>query len=546
MSTTYDDNKDEVPSIELSEVSVARVEPTSAGVSVEDPSIDLGEDSIDENQTVAPDEDPVFDPLFNNPVIEQIMRPFEEITNALHVAHGDQMTIADLIDGINKAAPDSIENEMFKELVKTKGVEKAMQWLASTQQSINHMAYQNSLTPTVMRENSQWLQGILINGHVIGAHRPDVKNKNSQHTPGSRLVGNEAMVRVRQAMGIGDFITLPCPHSGLWLTLLISGEDEMVNFHSRVLTSKSVMGRRTVGLVYSNTDVIILRHLWDLLASMIVNTSMGKVNKKELVNLIKVQDIPLIVAGYMAARYRSGYPLVQPCQVDPTKCAHIETSLVNINRMIIIDNAALSPVQRAHMARRAGHTTETVLAYQEQFAALSDNVRSLTDGVRVVFGMPSVEQKLVAGDAWINDIEDAVSLSFSDTMTRDERVAHINKQAAVSALRTYAHWVRRIDYLAADGTVDGFVEGDEDIYTHLTEMTRNAEVRAKFFEEVAKYINSVTVGIVALPRYVCKSCGQRQPAVGEKYPDFTPINLERCFFTLLGNTLNDSMATADI
>lgn len=320
----------------------------------------------------------------------------------------------------------------------------------------------------------------------------------------------------------------------------------MLNFHTRILAAKSVLGRRTAGLVFSNSDVVILRHLWDLLSGMIVSTSMGKVNKKELTALVKVQDIPLMVGYYMAARFRSGYNLAQACQADPQKCGHVDVQRVNINRMLIIDNSRLTDAQRGHMRKQGGHDANSVLAYQEYFSAIRENVVDITPGVRVVFGVPSVEQKLQAGQAWLDAIEDAVTLSFQDELTREERVQYINKQAALSALRNYAHWVRRIDYLDANGEVDGFIEGDEDIHTQLKELSKDDVFRDSFYKEIGKFINDMTVGIVAVPRYKCPACQGRQPAVNDQFPNYTPVNMERAFFTLLANTLNRSIANADI
>jgi len=482
--------------------------------------VDLSEGTDAHDELDLSDAQPEFDAHYVDPVIAQVLEPFDDIVELLHIAHGDQLNIAKLIEGINKGAADSPETELFREMVRIKGAESAMRWLASTQAAINHMAYNNGLTDTVMTTDSQWLQGLLIDNAVVGTHRPDVVDRKNPHVKGQRLTGKEAMIRVRQELRIGDYVTLPLPHTGIWVTLLVAGEDEMVNFHTRVLNAKSVLGRRTAGLIFSNSDVVILRHLWDLLAGMIVNTSMGHANKKELSSLIKIQDIPLMVAGYMSARFRSGYTIAQPCQVDPTKCNDISVQKVSIARMTIIDNSRLSDAQRAHMRNRNGHRSESVLAYQEAFVALNDGIAMLTDTTRVVFGVPGVDQKLVAGDAWIDAIEDAVTLSFNDTMTRDERVNYINKQAGVAALRNYAHWVKRIDYLDSNGDVYGFIEGNEDIYAQLTELSKDDVIRTAFYKAVNEHINKLTIGIVALPRYTCPSCKSRQPMVNNYFPSF--------------------------
>lgn len=548
------DQNDEV-SIDLDQVITNKVERPlgdtgEMGVRCDIPgNADNSPDSIDTSMTeqlidLPNDPDIELDSRYVDPVIERVLTPYPELMNVLHVAHGDQITINDLVDGINQGKADSPESELFREMVRLKGAESAMQWLNATQQSINHMAYKNGLTDVVMRKDSRWLQGILIDDQVVGAFRPNVTN--SKHKKGELLSGKDAMIRARQVMQIGDFITLPLPHTGIWVTLLVAGEDEMVNFHTRVLESKSVLGRRTAGLVFSNSDVIILRNLWDLMAGMIVSTSMGSANKKELGNLILIQDIPLMVAGYMAARFRTGYNIAQPCQVDPLKCNHVEVQKTSIGRMTIIDNGRLTEGQRAHIRKRNGHTPESVLAYQEHFAAMADNIAQLSPGVRVIFGMSSVENKLQAGEAWINAIEDSLTLAFKDTISREQRTQYINKQAAISALRQYAHFVRRIDYLDENGEIDGFVEGEELIYNSLKELSKDETIRDKFYAEVNRFITETTVGVVALPRYKCAACGHRQPMVNHHFPSFTPVNMERAFFTLLTNTVANSINSADI
>ncbi|AUG86056.1 hypothetical protein BOSOLAPHORUS_270 [Erwinia phage vB_EamM_Bosolaphorus] len=477
-----------------------------------------------------------FDPLYQNPIIEKL-NSMEDVgtEGVLSIMHQDYDAATALINEIDTNTEDK---KILKEIVSLYGADKAMIWLSLASNAITNLSYRSGLNLTIRQDGAQWLQGILLdNNKVQGVSRPPVKRS----TEGTKLLtGPQAVMRARGVMNMGDYVHLPLPHSGIWVTLLIAGDDEFVDMQTAIMAEKAILGRRTNGLVFNNLDVVVRKHMTDFLLGMVTDSSIGVSDKKTLLPLIKEQDLDLIANAYLGARFKSGYHMVTACAADPKKCVHVEAAKVNVSRLSIIDNNRLSPTQRAHMSHFSGRTVEQVIAYQTGFEVMKDNVITVKD-VKFYLRVPSLEDKNAAGYAWINGIQQAITDSFNDSMTREQREQHINKQAALSSMRGYAHWVTKIEF--NDGN---YVESADDVALLLKQFSATPDMRKPFFEELNKFINRVTVGVVAVPRWKCPNCQARQPLVSNTFPAYTPLNVARVFFTLMTNTLNQTFDQADI
>lgn len=477
-----------------------------------------------------------FDPLYQNPIIEKL-NSMEDVgtEGVLSIMHQDYDAATALINEIDTNTEDK---KILKEIVSLYGADKAMIWLSLASNAITNLSYRSGLNLTIRQDGAQWLQGILLDSNKVqGVSRPPVKRS----TEGTKLLtGPQAVMRARGVMNMGDYVHLPLPHSGIWVTLLIAGDDEFVDMQTAIMAEKAILGRRTNGLVFNNLDVVVRKHMTDFLLGMVTDSSIGVSDKKTLLPLIKEQDLDLIANAYLGARFKSGYHMVTACAADPKKCVHVEAAKVNVSRLSIIDNNRLSPTQRAHMSHFSGRTVEQVIAYQTGFEVMKDNVITVKD-VKFYLRVPSLEDKNAAGYAWINGIQQAITDSFNDSMTREQREQHINKQAALSSMRGYAHWVTKIEF--NDGN---YVESADDVALLLKQFSATPDMRKPFFEELNKFINRVTVGVVAVPRWKCPNCQARQPLVSNTFPAYTPLNVARVFFTLMTNTLNQTFDQADI
>lgn len=480
---------------------------------------------------------------YTSPIGERVDAEISTISEMFSMVHGDYTKISKLVEQLDST---SAENEMMKEIIQKVGPRKAVEWLGAVVSGVDHLVYKGGFDTLITDANADWRQGISFNGGLAVDGRPRIKNDSDGEEPSQtrRLTGRAAMVRARSIMRIGDYLTISLPHTGIWVTLLISGDDELVDFRTRVFSEKAVLGRRTVGLVFSNTNVIIAKHEIDFLLNMVVDSSLGITDKTKLMDIILEPDLDMLAHGYLMGRYRSGYTMTQPCLSNPSTCNHVEVSKVMFPRMKIIDNAKLTPAQKKHMWQRTGHKLGDVVAYQQTLLTLADNEYTLNSAsgqhVKVIFGIPNLKDKVEYGSAWIDGITDAVELAFDKQLNGDQRNDLITRKAAATNMRTYAHWVRTIKY------DDGFVEGREDVFSTLLELNRDDAARESFYKAVNEFINRVTVAIVALPRDECPECKARPPMIMGSFPAFTPLNVGKTFFTLMTNTVQKSYDVSDI
>jgi len=469
-----------------------------------------------------------------------IIKAFANIKDAtdggvMSIIHSNYDEAVAMMNELDDASGDT---KLLKEIISLHGQERAFIWLALVSAAISNLSYKDGLRDTITYSGAEWLQGILLpNGTVQGISKPPVKKSVSED---GRLTGQQAVMRARSVMNMGDYVHLPLPHSGLWVTILIAGDDEFVDMQTSLMNEKVTIGRRTNGIVFNNLDVIVRKHMADFLLGMITDSSIGTTDKKVLRGLIKEPDLDLLAAAYLGARFKSGYQIAQGCVVDPKKCNHIEAAKVNIARLTIIDNSRLSSVQREHMSHYSARTAEQVIAYQTAFEVLKDNTFEVA-GVKYYLRVPSLEQKTDAGQDWINTIEQAVAETFNNSLTREQREEYINKQAALSSMRGYAHWIARIEF--DDGK---YVDSEEDIASLLKQFSAVQDIRKAFNDQVGAFINRVTIGVMAMPRWKCPVCETRQPMVNNMFPAYTPLNVGKVFFTLMVNTLNQTFEQADI
>ena len=539
-----DDSSNDIPMVDVDKPRFAI--PVAAQPQVTEPVENgpgaLAKDAVDTNEP-ADNEPPAderveqaFEAKYQNPIIK-VFAKLEDATDGgvMSIIHNNYDAAVELINELDDA---SSETKLLKEIVGKQGQERAMIWLALVSSAISNLSYKDGLRPTVTHTGAQWLQGILLpNGKIQGIAKPPVKASISED---GRLTGQQAMMRARSVMNIGDYVHLPLPHSGLWVTILIAGDDEFVDMQTALMNEKVVIGRRTNGVVFNNLDVIVRKHMIDFLLGMITDTSIGTTDKKVLRGLIKEQDLDLLAGAYLGGRFKAGYQIAQGCAADPKKCTHIEAAKVNLSRLSIIDNARLTNFQREHMAHYSARTVEQVVAFQTAFEVLKDNSFEVA-GVKYHLRVPTLEQKINAGEDWINTIEQAIAETFNNSLTREQREEYINKQAALSVMRGYAHWIARIEF--DDGN---YVDSEEDVAGLLKQFSADAAIRKAFTDQVGAFINRATIGIVAVPRWKCPACETRQPLVNNMFPAYTPLNVGKVFFTLMVNTLNQTFGQADI
>lgn len=358
------------------------------------------------------------------------------------------------------------------------------------------------------------------------------------------LSGVQAIAKATAFTSVGAVLTFPLPHSLIWLTVKAPTDGQLLELERRIHNERAIIGRRSLGRVFSQSDVVTKGMLLDLIFRLVVQSTYPSDDPAELRKAILQTDAELLIANFAAAVYPNGYPLVRPCLADPDNCHTIAKGRVSIPKMIRYDNNAFTANQRRFLSRRVTRANpaelesaraefpqslKRIATYTRTFRRRNEEV---SEQVIFTFRTPSIADYLENGYLWVTELETAADEAFGNKITMTERDAHINMSAEAAALRQYSHWVESIQYRNAAGQDAGRVEIKEDIFQSLERFSADEAMSDFFFTAVQEYIDSVTVGILAIPSYDCPGCKKEQPTAAGNFKHLIPLEASETFFTI--------------
>lgn len=415
--------------------------------------------------------------------------------------------------------------------------EHTVHWMRSMQQAVPNSFVKNQFSDLSTREGAEWRQSVDYENIKLRAGKPNLANSSGN----SQVLGERAIVRIQQALGLGNYVQIPLWHSGIWVTFRVPSDIELLNLDAIIAEEKIRLGMETRGLVFSNYSAYLINHLINFALEHVYDCTIKEHNPALLRKLIRVSDIPLIAWGLACSIYPNGYPHSQPCMVNPEKCRHVTKEQLFLPKINWVDNTALTKAQRKHMANRvARYSEEEILAYQNQGRA-SDGKAFSIRGVNFALRVPSIDDYVNSGYQWINDIVSAVDSLFDKNIGETRKESMILGQANLSSLRQYAHWVKSITHGEGDGEVT--LTDPADLNRLIEILCTDSEIVKGFMDAVAEYIQEATISLIAIPRTRCPSCQQPDKDDKEdlalmdeqhKHPYLVPLDAVNLFFTLRG------------
>lgn len=339
--------------------------------------------------------------------------------------------------------------------------------------------------------------------------------------------GDTAQAVLDRELGIGGHITIPLPHSGFWITLKPVDPLDFITLDERLAAVKNNFGRNSVGLVFNNNRVFVVKYLTEFLLERIADCSIEGWQDLNLADYIKVTDLLVLAAAGGYTLYPHGFDYVAPCTAD-NDCTHIEKAVLKIPNCIWYDHASFTKKQTEMLSNRsAKFPVDKIKEYQEQFENRNNKFESEEQGLTIYFKVPTVTEHIKAGEDWLNEVESLVNaaiLSRDDESVKQERMQRRINQ---TVLRQQAHYFKRVVLKSGN-----YLEGEEDLYKALNTLSNRSELTEDIMEFVGKYIDSNIHALVAIPRYNCSKCQAQQPHMVEKHPFLIPLDTINLFFTL--------------
>lgn len=383
---------------------------------------------------------------------------------------------------------------------------------------------ESNFRATVDREDSDFRQAVPSEKGPLSVGVPRFKEAGVA----SNWTGERAMMRVRALTGLGSIVQFPLWHSGIWVTLKAPSEAALLELNRRMTEEKVTLGRMTHGLAYSNNSVFFAGWITDFVISNIYETSVKAelLEKKPIRQLISCLDVQALAWGLACAIWPKGFPYAKAVVDSSGQSTKVIKELVSVGKLMWTDIASLTPWQINHMANRnAGQMSEEALArYQGEFTRGKGRRLQVNDHVAINTRVPTLEQYLVSGQRWVNNIVSMVDRAFSLAPGDSSREQFILEQGKASYMRQFAHWVESITVNDNEGVIDH----EETVEGTLDALSANDEIREKFIKDTVRFIEDSTISVIAVP-----ATEEEEKPPLPRFPHLLPIDSMSVFFTLL-------------
>lgn len=351
----------------------------------------------------------------------------------------------------------------------------------------------------------------------------------------AKYVGPESVSLIQNRMKIGCKLGVFLPHTGIYFIIISPGDDRFLDTLSIINNQRITALRSSSGILLGNSNFYINRQVMNLFLDSIVHCSLGGWNREHLMSLIDERDINIIASALGASIYPDGYEYVQLCgqmKTDRKVCQHMTRKLVDLRRMVFVDNTRLSEQQKLHAAGALKERSiKEIEDYQQANYIGYKKPYEITEGIEFVYRAQSAITSIEAGEKWIKEIEAIVDNIITFREDDETRNTMIDQRIALTRIREYSHWVEDI-------LVDGQPLGDRDkINKLLNSLSRKKEVVEKVGQTLTEFQRLASVAMVAIPRIPCPECEQTDQKDLDISPHLIPQDAVSRLFTLVRQRL---------
>ena len=409
--------------------------------------------------------------------------------------------------------------------------DQGARWINAVQFADRTKLRKNLFVKALGSDGSNWNQFVPYEGKKIAANttRFEIPKGGSP-----KVSGEKAVLRVRALLGSGEQRMIPLFASGIWVTLKPVSDDQLSNLETIISLTKEHIGRLTGSIALSNSMVYLAMHFFNFVIENMADCNLVDNNLEQLRSLVLVSDLQHLALGQASTIFPKGYPLLQPCVINPATCQFVEETNLNLRAAIVHDELKLTAKQRAHMADPTRkYTVEQIKAYQAEGPVLESKVISLQDGaVKIAYKTPTMEEYISDGNHWIDGISTLIDKIMTDEDNPQMRTQLIEDQARLTTLRQYGHFIKHVVILADDGG-EKIIDDQETLGYVINDLSADSDILDEILVGVRDHIERATISVVAVPKSRCPGC-QGVPSKEETdHPLMVPIDALSLFFTLL-------------
>lgn len=375
------------------------------------------------------------------------------------------------------------------------------------------------------------------------------------------LEGEGALRYISRLTGVGSPGRVHLWNSGISLSLDTFSDEEIISLRANMEHEHITLGTNTNGTTMSGDDYLRVKMIVEFVLNGVTRTNIKNHTKDQLLDLIRVTDIPSILAGGLASMYPSGYPLQHYCVNVKEKCDHVikpemenpddpysqflPDSMLNFNKIPWVDEALLTDEHRDHMGGLDNSKeVKDVKAYQDSLSVLSSTEPALIGrtpdvDIFVVFKVPTLREYFETCGIWARAVNNMVSRIVSsedidddtdESLLRSRRLNLLLEYSNATELVKHMHWIKELHFVETNGVLRK-VRDVATLRKTMGKITRVDGLVKAFLDALMEYKDTHTVSGVGMTSYTCPSCGTDQ-SEGSPRPGIIPMNMANYFLLI--------------
>lgn len=376
-------------------------------------------------------------------------------------------------------------------------------------------------------KDSMYYQGVNINEHVKGIE--DIKLKKVE----GELKGEVAILKLAKHLGIGNVVSIPLPHSGIWVTIKPPTEKELIDFYNSAFSEKIMLGRLTSGLTLTNFSVYVNNKLFDFILDHIQSLNYSDMNIKDLGKYMLIHDFPILAWGFVCSIYPNGFNYQRACTNIEEKCDYISKGIINPFKLLWVDNLSLTEKQKniLYESRPNKFNMNDYNSYILDHKKVRSSLHETSKNIKLKYKIPVFNDYVDEGLSWINKINNIIDSVVVERAEDEEREKQLRLVQLLksSVLRQFSHFVESIEF------DDNFISDRDTICQVLELLSSDDDLRKDITDSILLFKENTTLAMIGIPTFNCPKCNkeQKNDTKDSRFVDVIPLDTMNLFFTLI-------------
>lgn len=417
--------------------------------------------------------------------------------------------------------------QQFKNLTLDENSPALKNWRKVNEEAIDYYTPGGLYQDRFYDDKSKFDQGVMTKEGELKTMGP-LKFKDVD----GELKGELAVLKVSKALGLGDVLTIPLPHSGIWVTLKPPAEKDLIDFYNSIFKEKIALGRSTFGLTLTNFSVYVNMKLFDFIIKHVHNTNNQDISRNELDKYMLIHDFPILAWGFAATIYPNGFDYQRACVNDVEQCSYVAKAVINMCKLLWVDNNSLTEAQKVILSenRKNKLNIENYRKFISEHVRVSSSEFIVNENIKFKLRIPTFAEYTADGMTWINKINSAIdSFIVEEGDESEAKIKLLDQYVRSSILRQFSHF---IDFIEIEENV---ISDRATINEVLEVFSADDTLRSTITKKILEFKANTTIALIGIPDYKCPKCGfpQNNETVSERMSSVIPLDVMNLFFTLI-------------